>query len=63
MAQQRATSPSVLLIRRRLGRRAAEQVTVIQDNLPAVAGDLAAGAVVVLADERIRIRRLPLLPA
>jgi hypothetical protein len=36
--------------------------TVIQDNLPAVAGDLAAGAVVVLADERIRIRRLPLLP-
>jgi predicted nuclease of predicted toxin-antitoxin system len=62
LARQRATSPSVLLIRRRVGRRAAEQVTVIVDNLDAVTADLIAGAVVVLADDRIRIRRLPFLP-
>jgi hypothetical protein len=46
----------------RLGRRAAEQVAVIVDNLDAVTTDLTAGAVVVLADDRIRIRRLPFLP-
>ncbi|MCW2568334.1 MAG: hypothetical protein JWN54_2431 [Mycobacterium sp.] len=62
LARQRATSPSVLLVRRRVGRRAAEQVTVIVDNLDAVTADLIAGAVVVLADDRIRIRRLPFLP-
>jgi hypothetical protein len=35
---------------------------VIIGNLDAVSADLTAGAVVVLADRRIRIRRLPLLP-
>jgi predicted nuclease of predicted toxin-antitoxin system len=60
-ARQPTTAPSVLLIRRRLGRRAAEQLTVILDNLEAVAAELTAGAVVGLAEDRIRIR-LRLLP-
>jgi predicted nuclease of predicted toxin-antitoxin system len=62
LARQRATGPSVLLIRRLVGRRAAEQVALILANLDTVAADLAAGAVVVFTDESIRVRRLPLLP-
>jgi predicted nuclease of predicted toxin-antitoxin system len=60
LARSRAPSPSVLLIRRLTGRRAADQFEIIQANLPPVADDLAAGAVVVLGDDRIRVRRLPL---
>ena len=56
-----AKLPSVLLIRRLVGRRAAEQAAMILANLPAVAGDLEAGAIVVLTHEWIRIRRLPML--
>jgi predicted nuclease of predicted toxin-antitoxin system len=63
LARQRATDPSMLLIRRLVGRRAAEQVALIRANLDTVAVDLAAGAVVVFTDESIRIRRLPLLPS
>jgi predicted nuclease of predicted toxin-antitoxin system len=63
LALQRATGPSVLLIRRLVGRRAVEQVALILANLDTVAADLAAGAVVVFIDESIRIRRLPLLPS
>ena len=60
LARSGATSPSVLLIRRLLGRRAAEQAALIQANLPPVAEDLAAGAIVVLGDDWLRVRRLPL---
>ena len=60
LAQSRADKPSVILIRRLAGRRAAEQSTVIQANLPQVAEDLTAGAVVVFGDEWVRIRRLPM---
>lgn len=56
-----AKLPSVLLIRRLVGRRAAEQAATILANLPAVAGDLEAGAIVALTNEWIRIRRLPML--
>lgn len=52
----------MLLIRRLVGRRAAEQAAVILANLGMAAEDLDAGAVVVLSDEWMRIRRLPLLP-
>lgn len=61
LARSGAENPSVLLIRRLAGRRAAEQSDVILANLPQVADDLATGAVVVLGDEWIRIRRLPML--
>jgi predicted nuclease of predicted toxin-antitoxin system len=60
LARSRASQPSVMLIRRLTGRRAAEQSAIIQANLPQVAEDLAAGAVVVLGDDWIRIRSLPM---
>jgi len=60
LARSGAKVPSFLLIRRLAGRRAADQAAVILANLPAVAEDLGAGAVVVLTDDWIRVRRLPL---
>jgi predicted nuclease of predicted toxin-antitoxin system len=55
-----ASSPSVILIRRLVGRRAAEQSLIILANLDQVAEDLAAGAVVVLHEDLLRVRRLPM---
>jgi len=60
LSRSGAKLPSVLLIRRLAGRRAAEQAATILANLPAVAEDLEAGAIVVLTDEWVRIRRLPM---
>jgi predicted nuclease of predicted toxin-antitoxin system len=60
LARSHATEPSVLLIRRLSGRRAADQFTIIQANLAPVTDDLAADAIVVLGDYRVRVRRLPL---
>lgn len=60
LAEQGSRAPSVLLVRRLVGRRAAEQCAIILANLEAVADDLTTGAVVVLAEDRIRIRPLPL---
>ena len=59
-SRSRASGPSVLLIRRLAGRRAAEQSAIILANLDQIAEDLTAGAVVVISDDRIRIRRLPM---
>jgi predicted nuclease of predicted toxin-antitoxin system len=61
LSRSGAKFPSLLLIRRLVGRRAAEQAATILANLPAVAEDLQAGAVVVLTDEWVRIRHLPML--
>ncbi len=58
LSRSRATGPSVLLIRRLTGRRAAEQSAIILANLDQIAEDLTAGVVVVIGDDRIRIRRL-----
>jgi predicted nuclease of predicted toxin-antitoxin system len=55
-----AGSPSVILIRRLAGRRAAEQSAIILANLGQVAEDLAAGAVVVIHEDLLRVRRLPM---
>ena len=60
LSRSRATGPSVLLIRRLTGRRAAEQSAIILANPDQIAEDLTAGAVVVIGDDRIRIRRLPM---
>ncbi|MGH3069677.1 MAG: DUF5615 family PIN-like protein [Streptosporangiaceae bacterium] len=56
LSRSRATGPSVLLIRRLAGRHAAEQSAIILANLDQIAEDLATGAVVVIGDDRIRIR-------
>lgn len=61
LARSGAPSPSVLLIRRLAGRRALDQSAIIQANLEQVAEDLETGAIVVLSDEWVRIRPLPML--
>jgi predicted nuclease of predicted toxin-antitoxin system len=62
LARTNAGSPSVLLLRRQDHRRAAQVAELLMLNLPMVAEDLEAGAIVVLDDDRIRVRRLPLRP-
>jgi predicted nuclease of predicted toxin-antitoxin system len=61
LALANATAPSVILFRSRHHRLADEQSAVILAHLDDIADDLEAGAVAVIADDRIRIRRLPLL--
>jgi predicted nuclease of predicted toxin-antitoxin system len=60
LAQSHATKPSFLLMRRASGRRATEQAEIILDNLDVVRADLDAGAIVVLGEATLRIRRLPI---
>ena len=55
------TSPSVILFRARNRPSAEDQVAVILGYLADLADDLDAGAVVVVADDRMRVRRLPLI--
>ena len=62
LARTNAGTPSVLLLRRQDHRRAAQVAELLLLNLPTVADDLDAGAIVVLDDDRIRVRRLPLRP-
>jgi predicted nuclease of predicted toxin-antitoxin system len=60
-ARTNAGSRSVLL-RRQDHRRAAQVAELLRLDLPMVAEDLEAGAIVVLDDDRIRVRRRPLRP-
>jgi predicted nuclease of predicted toxin-antitoxin system len=60
LARSGASTPSVILIRRLSGRRAAEQAAIIFANLDQVAEDLTAGAIVVLHEDSLRVRRLPM---
>ena len=60
LARTRAASPSFILMRRAANERPAEQAALVLNNLEAVAEDLDAGAVVVLGERTLRIRRLPL---
>lgn len=60
LARSGASRPSVVLIRRAVGRRAAQQARLIIDNLLVVQEDLEGGAVVVLGERTIRIRKLPI---
>ena len=60
LSRSHASGPSVLLIRRLAGRRAVKQSAIILANLDQIAEDLAVGAVVVIGDDWIRIRRLPM---
>lgn len=60
LARTNAGAPSLLLLRRQSGRRAAQIAGLIAANLDAIADDLQAGAIVALSDTRIRVRPLPL---
>lgn len=58
LAESGADRPSFVLLRLRSPRPAARLAAVVLANLPGVSSDLESGAVVVLEDERIRVRRL-----
>jgi predicted nuclease of predicted toxin-antitoxin system len=61
LALANATSPSVILFRSRHRRSADDQAALMLAHFNDIESDLIAGAVVVITDDRIRVRRLPLL--
>jgi predicted nuclease of predicted toxin-antitoxin system len=61
LALTRSRSPSEILFRARSLPRAEDQSAIILGYLDDVIEDLDHGAVVVISDDRIRVRRLPLL--
>lgn len=60
VAHSRAALPSVVLFRGDVTRRPTAQAESLLTNLDLVIDDLDEGAVVVIGDDRIRIRRLPI---
>lgn len=62
LARTNADRPSILLLRRQGNRRARDIAALLLVNLPAVADDLLAGAIVVIDNERLRVRPIPLQP-
>lgn len=60
LARRTAVESSLILFRRRTHRRPADQTALILAHLPDVAHDLREGAVVIIEEARIRVRRLPL---
>lgn len=61
LALMHARSPSVILFRARNLPGAVDQARVILDHLEDLSTDLVEGAVIVVTDDHIRVRRLPLL--
>ncbi|MCZ7418634.1 MULTISPECIES: DUF5615 family PIN-like protein [unclassified Micromonospora] len=61
LASSGAGEPSVLLVRRISGRRSTQIVAILVANLAAVADDLASGAIVVVGEDWLRVRPLPIL--
>ncbi len=61
LAMLRASQPSVILFRARHMPRAENQAAIILDHLDDIANDLEEGAVLVITDDRIRVRHLPLI--
>lgn len=60
VAHSGAPLPSIVLFRGEVTRRPDRQAVLLLDNLGQFATDLDAGALVVIGDERIRVRRLPI---
>lgn len=60
LASSKAPAPSVVLLRVGSGRRAEVLAGLLMANLPPLAADLAEGAMVVITDQRVRVRRLPI---
>ena len=59
LAAFRASRPSVL-VRRVVGRRVEALAALLLANLPEVKEALRAGSVVVIGDDSLRVRRLPI---
>jgi predicted nuclease of predicted toxin-antitoxin system len=62
VARRGTTLPSLVLFHRQVGRRPIEQAQTLLAQLDDVEAELSQGAIVVIEDERIRIRSLPILP-
>ncbi|HXH57433.1 DUF5615 family PIN-like protein [Iamia sp.] len=60
LVESASLRPSVILLRFRSPRLAGPLAALLLANLVDIADDLEAGAVAVLEDERVRVRRLPL---
>lgn len=60
LAASHASRPSVVLVRRVVGRRVEALAALLLANLPEVEEDLRAGSVMVIGDDSLRVRRLPI---
>ena len=60
LARRGVNRPSLVLFRRRTGRRPANQASLLLEHLPDVRPQLEDGAVVVIEEGRIRVRQLPI---
>lgn len=62
LARSRSAVPSVVLFRGDVTRVPDRQAALLLGNLDSFEDDLVAGALVVIGDDRIRVRRLPIRP-
>jgi uncharacterized protein (DUF433 family) len=60
LSRDHAVTPSVILVRRLVGRRAKDITDVVLANLDGVREDIEAGAIVVLGEDFVRVRVLPI---
>jgi predicted nuclease of predicted toxin-antitoxin system len=60
LALRRTAEPSVVIFRRSSGRRPEQQAKLLLEQLPRVADSLERGSVVVIEEDRLRVRALPI---
>ena len=60
LALRRTAEPSVVIFRRSSGRRPERQAKLLLEQLPRVAHSLERGSVVVIEENRLRVRALPI---
>ena len=60
LANWNKTRPSCIIFRRLNDNKPAGLLTVLIANLPAITEDLISGSIIIIEDERIRVRKLPI---